>query len=58
MVQQDFSLLVAIARWLFNTFDGCSWSYLIRVHSRSTTLFLYCDKFMLFGYLKCSERLV
>ena len=39
MVQQDCSLLVAIARWLDDTFDRCSWAYLIRVYSRSITLF-------------------
>ena len=56
-VQQDYSLLVAIVRWLVDTFDGCSWSYLILVHSRSLTVFWYCDMFMLFAYLKYSERL-
>jgi len=41
MAQQDCSLLVAIARWPVDTFDGCSRSYLILVHSQSLTLFWY-----------------
>jgi len=56
-LQQDCLLLVAITRWLVDTFDGCSLGYLILVHSRSITLFWYFDMFMLFAYLNYSERL-
>jgi hypothetical protein len=45
VVQQNFSILVGIARWLVGMPDECAWGCLVRVHTRSETLLCSYDVF-------------